>query len=323
MKFSQRLTALLLGGALLLSSGFAATLEERFPAVQEFPGYSDVDETKDAWYAPSAKALYEMKIMVGDGHGHFNPKQELTVAECAAVAAVMHATGNGGAFDPTTPWYVGPMTYLTNVAKEQNNWSAVTLLERPDPANTPISRYGFLLLLNLVADEEMLQPIRSVTSLPDTSDPMILRFYSAGILSGKDKYGTFDGDAHLPRNECAVMAALLVRPALRKAKDPLADYSPFRAARTTPTTLFFPGVTAERYLAEVNDLIASLEQVCRNNNMEFNWFNTYGDQTFLEYVKSQSLTRLGVEAKNATQAYKDLDLQEYYARLIALTENPQ
>lgn len=318
MKISQRFTALVLGGALLLSTaGFAATLEERFPAVQEFPGYSDVLDSD--WYAPSAKALYEMGIMVGDGHGHFDPKQELTVAQCAAVAAVMHATGTGGVFEPTTPWYAGPMTYLTNVAKEQNDWSAVTLLEQEDPENAPITRHGFLLLLSLAADEEMLQPIRSVTSLPDTSDPTVLRFYSAGILSGKDKYGTFDGAAPLPRNECAVMAALLVRPELRLAKDPLADYSPFRAARTTPTTLFFPGVTAEAYLTEVNDLIASLEQVCRNNNMDFNWFNTYGDQTFLDYVKSEALTRLGADSKAGTEAYRALDLQEYYARLLAMT----
>lgn len=317
MKISQRFAALILGGALLLSSGLAAGVEDRFPPLQEFPGYSDVKE--NAWYAPSAKALYEMKIMVGDGTGRFNPDQELTVAECSAVAAVIYSLAHGGDgyLDRTSPWYVGPMTYLTNVAMEQNNWSAVTLLEQDDPENTPITRYGFLLLLSLSADEEMLQPIRSISALPDTTDPTVLQFYNAGILSGKDKYGTFDGNAHLPRSECAVMTALLVRPQLRNVA-PLTDYSPFAAAGVAPATLFFPGVSAERYLAEVNGLIAHLEKLCDNNHMEFNWGNTYGDQTFLEYVKSEALTQLGVTARDGTQAYQDFDLQVYYSRLVGI-----
>lgn len=318
MKISQRFAALILGGALLLSSGLAAGVEDRFPPLQEFPGYSDVKE--DAWYAPSAKALYEMKIMIGDGHGRFNPDQELTIAECSAVAAVMHnrARGGDGYLDQTSPWYVGPMTYLRNAATEQNNWSAVTLLDTEDPEHTPITRAGFILLLSVAADQDMLAPVNHITALPDTSNPTVLAFYNAGILSGKDKYGTFDGDAHLPRNECAVMAALLVRPELRPASTTLADYSPFTAAGVTPTTLFFPGVSAERYLTEVNGLIAHLEKLCDDNLMEFNWGNTYGDQTFLEYVKSETLTQLGVTARDGTQAYQDFDLQVYYSRLVGI-----
>lgn len=318
MKPIKTLTAVALAAVLLLPSALAASVEDRFPAVQEFPGYSDVTNV-NAWYYPSAKALYEMSIMVGDGTGRFNPDQELTVAECAAVAAVMYSRAHGGDgyLDRTTPWYEGPMTYLTNVAMEQNNWSAVTLLEQADPESTPITRYGFLLLLSLSADEEMLQPIRSITALPDTTDPTVLRFYNAGILSGKDKYGTFDGNAHLPRSECAVMTALLVRPQLRNVAS-LVDYSPFRAAGVTPDTLFFPDITAEQYLAEVNGLIAHLEKLCDDNHMDFNWNNTYGIQTFLEYVRSEALTQLGVSAGEGTQVYQNFDLQVYYSRLVGL-----
>lgn len=299
-------------------SAAAAPVEERFPAVQEFPGYSDVPG--NAYYAPSAKTLYEMKIMIGDGTGRFNPNQELTIAECSALAAVMYSRAHGGDgyLDRTSPWYTGPMTYLTNAAMEQNNWSAVTLLSNQDPEHTPITRAGFILLLSLSADEEMLKPVNNITALPDTTDSHVLAFYNAGILSGTDKYGTFAGDQTLTRKDCAVMTALLVRPGLRPASTTLADYSPFAAARVTPTTLFFPGVPAERYLTQVNSLIAELEQKCDAEEVEFNWGHTYGGQTFLDYVKSQSLSQLGVTAGEGTQVYQDFDLQVYYSRLVGI-----
>lgn len=318
MKPIKSLAALALTATLLLPTAVATSVEDRFPAVQEFPGYSDVPG--NAYYAPSAKALYEMKIMVGDGHGHFTPDQELTIAECSAVAAVMYSLAHGGDgyLDRTSPWYTGPMTYLTNAAMEQNNWSAVTLLSNQDPEHTPITRAGFILLLGLSADEEMLKPVNNITVLPDTSDPTVLAFYNAGILSGTDKYGTFAGNQTLTRKDCAVMTALLVRPGLRPASTTLADYSPFSAAGVTPATLFFPGISAERYLTEVNDLIAHLEKLCDDNHMEFNWGNTYGDQTFLEYVESEALAQLGVTARDGTQTYQDFDLQVYYSRLVGL-----
>lgn len=319
MKLTKTLTALALCAALTLP---AARADDRFPAVQEFPGYSDVAES--AWYYPSAKALYEMKIMIGDGKGRFTPDQELTVAECAAAAAVTYSLAHGGDgyLDPTAPWYVGPVTYLTNAAIEQNNQSAVSLLSGEAPDKTPISRADFLLLLSLAADEEMLSPRNQITSLPDTDDPTVLKFYNAGILSGNDKYGTFAGGRTLKRSECAVMAALLVRPELRPASTTLADYSPFRAAGVTPATLFFPGVTAETYLETVNGLIAHLEKLCVDNNMEFNWGHTYGDETFLEYVKGEALTQLGVTAKEGTDVYQDFDVQVYYSRLVGLIGGP-
>ena len=54
--------------------------------------------------------------------------------------------------------------------------------------------------------------------------------------------------------------------------------------------------------------------------MEFNWYNTYGEETFLNYVKDEAISRLGVTAAQGTDAYRNLDLQVFYSRLLDLTE---
>ncbi len=115
------------------------------------------------------------------------------------------------------------------------------------------------------------------------------------------------------------MVSRLVRSELRVPVQ-LADYSSFRAAGVTPNTPFFPGVSAAAFLEEVNGLISHLENLCNSNQgMEFNWLNTYGDQTFLDYVKTETLARLKVNAADGAQAYRDFDVQVYYSKLVDLT----
>lgn len=48
MKPIKTLAAVALAAVLLLPSALAASVEDRFPAVQEFPGYSDVTNI-NAW----------------------------------------------------------------------------------------------------------------------------------------------------------------------------------------------------------------------------------------------------------------------------------
>ena len=58
----KRFTAFLLCAALCLSPALAVG-EEKFPAVNVYPGYADVKETD--WFYDTAKLCYEIGLMTG------------------------------------------------------------------------------------------------------------------------------------------------------------------------------------------------------------------------------------------------------------------
>jgi len=95
---------------------------------------------------------------------------------------------------------------------------------------SPATRLGFLTALEGVADPREMEARNTVEALPDipvdsymtwTDDGRsgtcgnIGDFYRAGILSGTDPYGTFNGDWPLTRGEAATMLARILRPELR------------------------------------------------------------------------------------------------------------
>ena len=203
----KKLAALALSAALLAGTALAATPEEIFPDQYEYPGFIDVDP--DAWYADAARVCATAGLMQGTGQG-FAPDEILTVGEVAAIAARMNAATTG---DPipmatpkegeTLPWYFSYVHYLEALG-----------IAVPDPEEAA-TRQEFFTLLAAVVPEDMLSPINTIEALPDTDDADVLRFYSAGILTGVDRFGTFAGDKTLTRAECAAMIARVARTELR------------------------------------------------------------------------------------------------------------
>ena len=306
----KKLAALVLSAALLAGSAAAVTPEEAFPAVNTYPGFIDVEE--GAWYADAARVCCEVGLMQGTGHA-FAPDELLTVGEVAAIAARMNQAVTGEAIPMATPkpgetlpWYFSYVEYLESLG-----------IDVPDPTKQA-TRQEFVTLLSAVVPEDMLTPINTITSLPDSTDPDVLRFYNAGILTGVDSWGTFAADKSLTRMETAAMVARVARTELRQSFTP-ADYTPFAAAGLKPSdVLFTNGTTAGAYLPYVQELIDGLEADCAAAGMEFNWFNTVDGVTFLDYVKNTALTHFGVTAKEGTDLYKNFDVQVYYSRLLDL-----
>ena len=306
----KKLAALVLSAALLVGSAAALTPEEAFPKVNDYPGYSDVKPTD--WFAATAQACYEVGLMTGTDTG-FAPNQVLSVGEVAAIAARMNAAITGEEIPmitpkpgETLPWYESYVNYLENLG--------ITV---PDPAKQA-TRQEFVTLLCAVVPDEMLSPINTITTLPDSADADVLAFYNAGILTGVDKWGTFSADKTLTRAETAAMVARVARTSLRQTFTP-ADYTPFTAAGLKPSdVLFTNGTTAGAYLPYVQSLIDELEAACAAQDMEFNWFNTVDGVTFLNYVKNTALACFGVTAKDGTQLYKNFDVQVYYSRYLDL-----
>lgn len=90
--------------------------------------------------------------------------------------------------------------------------------------HTDATRADFIGDLNDVA-EDLLEPINHISDFPDSTKmyysdtvywkDVILSFYNAGILTGKDEFGAFDAEGTLTRAECAAMVARLMEPELR------------------------------------------------------------------------------------------------------------
>lgn len=99
------------------------------------------------------------------------------------------------------------------------------------PANmqgVTAARQDLFACLSEVVPDEALPAINSISSLPDTDDEEVLRFYNAGILTGMDKFGTFNGDKPLSRKEMAAMLSRIARPSLRM------DFTPVPTSHSKP-----------------------------------------------------------------------------------------
>ena len=309
----KKLAALLLSAALLAGSAAAISPEEAFPKVNEYPGFIDVEA--GSWYEDPARICAEVGLMQGTGHA-FAPFQILTVGEVAAIAARMNEAITGEPIPMATPkpgetlpWYFSYVEYLESLG-----------IDVPDPTKQA-TRQEFVTLLSAVVPEDMLAPINTITALPDSTDPDVLRFYNAGILTGVDSWGTFAADKSLTRMETAAMVARVARTELRQSFTP-ADYDIFTAAGMKPSdVLFTGGTTAGQFLPVVQELIDGLEADCAAAGMEFNWFNTVDGVEFLDYVKDTALAHFGVTAKDGTDLYQNFDVQVYYSRYLDLKGN--
>lgn len=303
----KRLTCAVLALALCLGlcPALAVGAEEKFPIKNTYPGYADVHEND--WFYANAKLCYETGLMNGTDLG-FEPNKVLSQAEAVTLAARVGAILRGEAIRPAQPgepWWEPYREYRFPSGGGEGG-------------NAPATRWDFLFMLyQYVYEAGLLTPINDVKTLPDSGDAMVLNYYNAGILTGLDSYGTFAGGKSLTRAEAAAMVSRVIRPELRLSFTP-ADYSPFIAAYLTPDTVMFDnGLTAEEYLITVNNAIAAWEAALGD---DFNWHYVWTDgKSVLNHVKEDSLSALGVTAKQGTQAYKDFDVQVYYSRLIDLT----
>lgn len=272
----------------------------KFPAVNTYPGFADVKDGD--WYADTVKLCYEVGLMNGKNTG-FDPQGIITISEAAAIAARMGDILSGGDGVIANPagaahWYTGAMTYMHRLANQAGSDALEQILGYPEE---PATRLIFLKLLALAVDVDLLSPVNTITALPDTADTELLTFYNAGILTGVNAYGTFQGSGTLSRAECAAMAARIARPELRAVftpevpnrEDPDFDFAAYATgyAGDTPYLLWGDGITVTlgEYADEAVKTSLELYSLCQEQGAAFSWNNTYGGQTFSEYVQQQAL----------------------------------
>lgn len=310
---NRKLIAVGLSLALTLTGApaLAASADNAFPSLNTYPGYADVPA--GSWFESSAKICYETGLITGSDKG-FEPYRTMAVSEAAAIAARMAEIldGGDGLFENPagSPWYTGAVDYLKGLAKDDA--MVLSLLSQPDQT---VTRLGFLKLLSAALPADQLTAINSITSLPDTADADVIRFYNAGILTGVNEYGMFAGSNTLTRSEAAAMVARVAREELRTTFTPTFDAVVW-ASLDVPDTVYFQGngktVTSRDYLKAVLTAVSTL-------GSDFLWNEQHASGVTNEaWVEKTAMSALGVTKDMATQQYKDLDLQVFYSRYLDL-----
>lgn len=215
-----RLPALALALVLTCSplSALAAEPEWLVPTVREAPAFAD---TAGTWCEEEVAVLYETGLMEGISETAFGVENTLMPEHVVVVCARLYSLLTGG--DGTLPapaedeeWYRPAYVYLAQALDYPGGDDGLMFLFHA--TKYPAARWHFIDILyqTLEAAGVELPTINQVTAVPDSAEESVLAFYRAGILTGNDEYGTFDGNSTLTRGQAAPVLARLVDPALRQ-----------------------------------------------------------------------------------------------------------
>lgn len=212
----KRIISFLLILAVFLSI-MPTSFAESFDYFKKVNTYTDgqfSDVASSAWYAEGVKSAFEYNLVKGSSANKFNPSGNMTIAEAVALAARIHSIYNTGSaeFVQGTPWYRVYMDYAlkNNIIKDEftNN-------------NAPINRGTFVAILAAALPRGEFDAINNIYNIPDVNENspycnVIYLLYDAGVLTGSDKYGTFNANSNIQRSEVATIAVRMVNKSERK-----------------------------------------------------------------------------------------------------------
>lgn len=214
-------------------------------------GTTFVDVSPGDWFAPYVEVCAKEGLLNGVGEGKFNPQGVLNGDEALVMAARVLLAANGEAEFPKGPdaqgfwdefgWEEGlKYSFGTSVEDTQSYanawyWDALYYLAKaagPElfPQESVVystDRQTFFRALAFACKGLDLPTLNSVEQVPGTRDPEILRLYQAGIVSGTDLYGSFDGQLPLTRAEAAAALARIAEPGLRLRFTPQSQSYPY------------------------------------------------------------------------------------------------
>ncbi len=211
----KRIVLILLVIVMSSSMVYALPVKNRF-FVKSF-SYKDgqfSDVKSGSWYEPYIKEAYEYGLINGTSATTFTPTGNLLIAEAIALACRIDYIYYGKC-DPiksTTPWYQGYIEYAikNNIISESDYFNYDALATRSQVAN----------IFAKALPKEALCAINYIDIIPDVpyvkdSTDAIYMLYEAGVLTGSDKYGTFNPDDNITRAEIATIVTRMADESLR------------------------------------------------------------------------------------------------------------
>lgn len=207
-------------------------------------------DTAKSPYAANVKVCYEAALMSGESATWFNLNGTVTLAQTAAIAARFHSVYYSGstmlldAFPKGKNWYDSSFDYLEKAGLLPSDW-------RKTPNKAATREQTLQLLVGMVAASD-LPAINTVRFIPDYNGKYlagILRFYNAGVLTGRDEYGTLAPNGAVKRSEMAAILSRIVCTDLRKkytlkVKMEIIEYGKSGAGRSLKAYRFGNGPNA-------------------------------------------------------------------------------
>ena len=212
--------ALLLALAVIFSfcvpSAMAAGSMSNFIKVKT---YSDnfTDNQSGKWYYKNIKTCYEYNLMNGMSKTTFAPDDNLTLAQAITMASRIHRIYHNGTNDLKNGkpvWYDTYVKYaIDNGIIKSGDFSDY---------NVSATRAQMAYIFSRALPSGEFQEINSITSIPDVKSSAkyyneIMLLYKAGVLTGMDKYGTFDPNSNVKRSESAAIISRVAVASLRKS----------------------------------------------------------------------------------------------------------
>lgn len=171
--------------------------------------YTDVQP--DQWFYGDVMAASSLGLMNGVGGGRFDPTRAVTLEEAITMAVRLHAWYHGLTIRDQAPGELWQDPYL-EYAETQGILDGLYL---EGSLNHPAQRAQCVALLANAVPLSALAPLNAIPdgAIPDLSPedplgPAVYALYRAGILTGVNSSGAFQGSRFITRCETA---AILVR----------------------------------------------------------------------------------------------------------------
>ena len=220
IKPARRILGLLLSLALvcgLMPAALAAAGMSNFQTVNsDFAGkFTDVDAS--AWYAGDVQAAYELGLVQGSSASTFSPDGNITVGSAIALACRLHSIYHTGAADfvQGDPWYQVYVDYAAD--------NGIIADGQFSDYNASATRRQFAAILAKALPADELAAINTIADgdIPDLAADSanyddIYLLYRAGVLTGSDKYGTFNPETTIGRSSVAAIVARMALPVQRR-----------------------------------------------------------------------------------------------------------
>ena len=183
----------------------------------EFP-FDDVAE--NAWYYESVYYAWDENLIDGVTADKYQPDGSLTVAQTIKLAAALHEKLNRGYVtleNGTANWYDTYVDYAVNNSIIEAKYQSYTKAQM----DTAITRNEFVHIFHGAMDS-----YKAINDVADNAIPdvkltdvyadEIYDFYRAGILTGSDGAGTFNGKTTIKRSEVATILVRMYDESLRE-----------------------------------------------------------------------------------------------------------
>ena len=172
------------------------------------------DVNSNNWFEAGVKTAYELGLMKGNSATTFNPDGETTIAETLALACRIHSIYQGESpdFSGAGLWYQPYVDYAIKTGMiKSDEYSDYT---------KKATRANFANIIYASLPANTWSKINNIDSLPDVkvSDwfgAPVFALYNAGILTGSDKYGTFNPSSNIKRSEVATIVTRVAIPSAR------------------------------------------------------------------------------------------------------------